>query len=242
MSSSGRALLFVVFLLHAVPAVAAAQWFGGVYLGGNYTQQSDVHIDQPSQETALTFEDVKFAARPLTSPQYYGGRIGRMFGSTSRLGVELEFIHLKVIARTANTSRVTGRLQGTPVEATTPMEEHVQRYAMTHGLNFLLANLVTQAPLGSGRRVALVGRLGGGPTLPHAESTVAGVPREQYEYAGMGLHASAGLDIRLRRRLSAMVEYKFTAARPEIRIHDGIGRTNAVSHHLAVGLAFGVPR
>ena len=25
-------------------------------------------------------------------------------------------------------------------------------------------------------------------------------------------------------------------------IHDGIGRTNAVSHHLAVGLAFGVPR
>jgi hypothetical protein len=121
------------------------------------------------------------------------------------------------------------------------MDDLVQRYSMTHGLNYLLVNGVARRMLGDGR-VALIGRLGAGPTYPHAETTIDHTPREQYELAGLGGHFSAGVDVRLRGRLSAMAEYKLTASRPEITVADGTGRVRAVSHHVAVGLAYGLTR
>jgi hypothetical protein len=70
-----------------------------------------------------------------------------------------------------------------------------------------------------------------------------GAVQEQYEYAGLAGHFAAGLDIRVRGRLSAMVDYKLTIARPEITIPlDGRGRTTSTSHQIALGLAFGQSR
>jgi hypothetical protein len=114
---------------------------------------------------------------------------------------------------------------------------------MTHGLNVLVVNVVVRRPIGAADgAVAFVGRGGVGPTLPHAESTVGGRAREQYEYAGLAADGAAGLDLRLRGPLSAVIEYKFTAARPEISIVGGTGRMTAITHQVAFGLALGMAR
>ena len=226
-------------LLTAVPA--GAQWFAAAYLGGNYTHPADVTIVQPARDTAMTIRQVEFAARPFASPQYYGWRVGRLFGETRRYGLELEFLHLKVIGKTDRSYTMAGTLDGTTVDGTRQMDTLVQRYAMTHGLNYLLINGVARRSLANGR-FALVGRLGAGPTYPHAETTIDHRPREQYEFAGIGAHLSAGLDVRLRSRLSLMAEYKLTGSRPRISTADGSGQVRALTHQAAVGLAYGLTR
>jgi opacity protein-like surface antigen len=237
----GVAGLVLVAVLALVPTAASAQWYGGVFLGGNRTQAADVEIHQPQQATSLTFEEVGFEARPFTSPQYYGFRLGRALGPDRTWGVELEFIHLKVISRTAREYRTFGEQGGEPIDTTTRMDAFVERYSMTHGLNYVLVNLMARRPL-AGDAAALSARVGAGPTYPHAESTVGGVAREQYEYAGLGLHGAAGVEVRLRGRWSANVEYKLTASRPQIDIAGGTGRMRAIDHQIAAGLAFGLTR
>lgn len=211
----------------AAPSVAAAQWYGGVYLGAHNTASADVTVRGDGYD--LTFPDVSFRAEPFTSPQYYGWRVGRFVDQARRLGVEVEFIHLKVIAERAD------------------LGPEVSRYQMTHGLNFLVVNLTSRRPFGRSAYgeapYALVTRAGAGVTLPHAETTIFGVSQEQYEYAGLGAHLAAGFDVRLAGRLSLVTEYKLTYARPTITTaHRGTGRTTTLSHHAAVGLAFGLSR
>jgi hypothetical protein len=223
----GVCLAFSVYLLILHPSPAAAQWYAGLYLGANTTRPADVTVKGDGYD--ITFPDVSFEAKSFTSPQYYGWRLGRLLDHRRRVGVELEFIHLKVIAR--------------PEE----LGPEVTRYQMTHGLNFLVLNLTNRIPLGRSSsgdaRYALIGRAGAGVTLPHAETTVFGESQEQYEYAGIGAHAAVGVDVRLKGRLSVITEYKVTYARPTITTaNNGTGRTTSLSHHVAVGLAFGLSR
>jgi hypothetical protein len=233
------AAVLVLTVLFSQPA--HAQYYSAVYLGGNRTMSTDVSINQPSHNTAVAFHDVTFSAKPFQSPQYYGVRLGRLFGPARDYGVEVEFIHLKVIANTEKTVGISGQVAGVGVGPSAPMETIVDRYSMTHGLNFLLINAVVRQPVGSGR-MAIIARAGAGPTLPHAETSVLGAERAQYEFAGMGAHFAGGLDIRLRTRISALVEYKLTVARPQISIDAGDGQMLAITHQVAVGLAFGLSR
>ena len=148
-----------------------------------------------------------------------------------------EFIDLKVISETDRTYPISGA--GAP-NSPAPMNAIVQRYAMTHGLNFVLINVVSRTPLGEGP-LTLSLRSGAGPTLPHAESTIDGEIREQDQDAGIGAQASAGLDLRVHAHVSVVMDYKFTVARPKIDVAQGTGRMTAATHQLAVGLAFGRP-
>jgi hypothetical protein len=233
------ALVFVLWFV-AVPRHAEAQWFAAGYLGANATRSATVGIDVPGEQISLEYHDVAFEARPFESPQYYGVRVGRMFGAATRFGVEVEWVHLKVYADTTRVYETTGSFGSSLILRTPEMNAIVQRYAMSHGLNFLVVNLVTRYPLG--RAVSLIARAGAGPTLPHGETTVLDQQRDRYEYAGLGVHAAAGLDVRLYGRLSLVGEYKFTYARPEIDLAAGTGRTTTASHHVAFGLAFGLTR
>jgi hypothetical protein len=234
----------LLFSLAGFPSVAHAQWYVAGYFGANHTAPADVVIDSPATGVTLTLQDVEFAARPFDSPQYYGYRIGKLFGADRRIGVEIEFIHLKVIGDTSREYVATGRAGGTTF-AGTPlrMSDAVQEFQMTHGLNFVVLNLVARRPLGGADGpLAIVARAGLGPTIPHAESRLGGVEQQQYEFGGLGAHAAAGLDLRIRHRLSAVFEYKFTFARPEIGVTGGSGRTSAATHQLGFGLAFGLSR
>ena len=69
-----------------------------------------------------------------------------------------------------------------------------------------------------------------------------GVTQEQYEYAGFGMQAAAGVDIRLAAWLSFMSEYKFTFAKPKITLAEGTGQTTTVGHQIAFGLTVALPK
>jgi hypothetical protein len=238
-----RSCLLLLSLV-CFPSIAQAQWYFAGYFGANHTTPADVAVDAPAAGVTLTFQDVVFAARPFDSPQYYGYRIGRLFGPARRVGVEIEFIHLKVISDTSRQYVATGRAGGTTFAgAPLRMSDAVQEFQMTHGLNFAVLNVVARRPVGGADGpIAIVARAGVGPTIPHAESRLGGVEQQQYEFGGIGAHAAAGLDLRLRRRLSAVLEYKFTFARPQISVTGGSGRTTAATHQVAFGLAFGLSR
>jgi hypothetical protein len=222
---------------------ADAQWRAAGYLGASHTQSANVTIDQPGQDTSLTFQNVTFLARSFTSPQYYGVRVGRFVGERHRWAIEAEWIHAKVYSDTARTVHVSGRRAGMAIEAMTPMDTYVQRYDMSHGLNFALVNLARSVPLGSAgdaARFTLSARGGAGVAVPHAETTVGGSSRERYELGGAAFQVASGLDIRLVGRLSALVDYKFGFARPKITIADGVGQTTTRIHQLAFGLTLGL--
>jgi len=243
---SSRALALLVFCLLS-PRAADAQWYVAGYLGTNHTLPATVSIDQPVLGTSLAFDDVTFDARPFESPQYYGVRVGRLFGERRRFGVEFEWLHPKVYADTSAAVHVSGRLANANVDSTVRMDTIVQRYSMSHGMNFALVNAVMRIPMSGdagsfASRVAVTGRAGAGPMVPHGESEIAGQIVEQYEAAGVGYQLAGGLDVRLAGRLSAMVDYKFGHASPEITVFSGTGQTTANLHQLAFGLAFGFTR
>jgi hypothetical protein len=242
--------LVVAFLISAFVVCARtadAQWYVAGYLGTNRTLAAPISIDQPTRNTSLTFDRVAFEARPFKSPQYYGVRVGRLFGEQRRFGVEFEWIHPKAYADTSQVVHITGRLNGVNIDTNARMDTIVQRYAMSHGMNFALINAVVRVPLdesGSGfaSRVALTARAGAGPMLPHAENTVAGESREQYEAGGVGYQVAGGVEVHLAGVLSAVADYKFGHGTPDVTIVDGTGRTTANVHQLAFGLAVGLSR
>jgi hypothetical protein len=123
----------------------------------NKTLPSSITIDRPAVGTSLVFEDVEYDAKPFNSPQYYGARLTRLFGGGSRgLGVEVEFLHIKVYARTRDIVHVSGTFAGSAIDDRLVMFSFVERYNQTHGLNFLFANLVWRQPLGGpGARTTL---------------------------------------------------------------------------------------
>jgi len=244
--SSSRALVLLISCV-LLPRSADAQWYVAGYLGTNHTLPSSVSIDQPALGTSLEFNDVAFDARPVGAPQYYGVRVGRLFGERRRFGVEFEWLHPKVYADTSAAVHVTGRHGNTTLDTTTRMDTLVQRYSMSHGMNFALINAVMRLPLSQdadsfASRVAVTGRAGAGPMVPHGESEIAGQIVEQYEVAGVGYQLAGGVDVRIAGRLSALVDYKFGHASPEITVFSGTGQTTANVHQLAFGLAFGFTR
>jgi len=228
------------FVFALVPGAADAQWIVSTFTGINRTLPSSITIDRPDVGTSLVFEDVAYDAKPFKSPQYYGARLTRLFGGGRGLGVEVEFLHIKVYARTRDVVHVSGTFAGSAIDDRVPMNTLVDRYNQTHGLNFFFANLVWRQPLGRGKRTALSVRAGAGPVMPGADIVMPGLNVQGYQFAGVGAQAAAGVDVRLLTWLSAMVEYKFTHARPELDLRaGGRGRMTANTHNLAMGFTIG---
>jgi hypothetical protein len=239
---------FLVALACAlVPASAHAQWSLSTFTGANRTLPSTITIERPDAGMALEFLDVHYDAKPLISPPYYGARVARFFGERGRFGVEVEFLHIKVYARTQDVVHVRGTVAGAAIDARLPMNTFVERYHHTHGLNFLFGNLVWRQALGGvGARTSLQVRGGVGPVRPGRDVVMPGslgVPAlnvQGYEFAGLGAQAAAGLNIRLSTSLSALVEYKFTHARPELDLTaGGRGRMTANTHNIVFGITIG---
>ena len=105
------------------------------------------------------------------------------------MGIEAEWIHAKVYAEIDHPVQARGTLRGVPIDATIPLSSIVNRLSMSHGLNFILANVSARHGFGpmdatGAHRLVGVVRAGAGPTLPHAESQIDNVYFEQYKAAG----------------------------------------------------------
>ena len=241
-----RAARVILTLVGALlwPGSARADWIFGAFLGHAQTHSSTVVLTLPSQATRLDLTGVDYRGESFRSPQYYGLRVTWSPDAHPWLGVEGEWIHAKVFAEVDRAVHMRGTLRGAPVDATVPMSSLVQRLAMSHGLNFILANLALRHGLGpvdarGARRVVAVVRGGAGPMRPHAESHVDHVAREQYENGGFGAQVAGGLELSLWRGLGALGEYKFTWASPEIAVAGGQAKVPARSHHFVFGMRYG---
>ncbi|HEU0200106.1 MAG TPA: hypothetical protein VFR86_06685 [Burkholderiaceae bacterium] len=236
-----RALAALVFPLFSLtPAFANADTDLGFSLGYTWTAPSDVHIDQPSTASAATFADVHWRSRSLQPPLYYGLRATRWFGS-ARLGAGAEFVHYKIHAEVDRMVPVRGTWNGAPVATTAPMRERVQDFNVSHGVNYVAANVLYRwrARLPPGEWTPYVG---GGPVLYmlHPETTVNDQAQNgPYQTSGLGGHGFAGIAYSLATGLRFFAEVKFDAGRAKVGLAGGgHGATNLRTLHLVAGLGY----
>jgi hypothetical protein len=234
-------VLSVTGVVLAMPLPARADWMLSAYLGGSRNHPGTARLDQPDLRTSLELVDLHYRSESNQPRRYYGYRITWIPDSRRWMAIEAEHVHCKVFAETADIGRVRGTLQGRSFDATQRVSVIVDELSMSHGLNFIFGNFVMRrefGPLhGAGRRAAAAVRMGAGPTVPHAESTVGGVSRAQYEYGGIGGQVAGGIEVAIWRGVHALAEYKFTATSARISIDHGEAVIPARTHHFVAGMA-----
>ena len=201
-------------------------WVVAAFIGGAHTFSSDLTISQPALGNNLNFERVRFNSRSFDSPLYYGFRGGYFIRRMPFLGIEAEFIHLKVFSDPQQQVRVTGQHRSVAIDRELPLGEIVEQYSVSHGVNLLLFNIAGRRRID---RLILTARAGLGPTLPHTESRIEGQGQEQYEVGSFGWQAAGGVEFKLWRGLYVLGEYKFTeheAARQGVFRNCGISNSN----------------
>ena len=229
-----------ILLFVAIAVPCCAEWHVAAYLGVAHTQNADIRITQPEFGTNLRFRDVSFRGESLQSPQYYGLRTGNFF--TDHLGLEAEFIHLKVFANLNRAVPTSGTISGVPVSGAFPMSTFVQRFSVSHGMNLLLANVIgrkqfLRSPQERLGRLIINARAGVGGTIPHAETEVAGLSHEHYQWGRVAFQLAGGGELRLWRKLYGMAEYKYTHTDQRFRVRAGHADALLRSHHGVFGLA-----
>jgi hypothetical protein len=179
------------------------------------------------------FPDVTFASRSFSSPIYYGYRFGRVISRRRGVFVEGELIHAKVYAEPDGVTG-SGVLNGTVAHGV-PFSSVIQRLAISHGLNFLLANAGLRHRLSS--RASLTARAGAGPLIPHPEIEAGGILHEGYQLSGVGVQGAAGVEVRLWNHVAALAEYKWTRAHPRVSFGTLHAELPTVSQHVAIGVS-----
>jgi lipid A oxidase len=231
-------IALVAFVSHATAEVELS-----IFTGVALTQDSDVDLHQRGG-TDLTFHDVSFEGRDFDTPPYYGIR-GLWFPSqTSHWGFGAEFFHMKMYAETDDTAHVTGRRNGVAVDDNERMDNTIQQFSLSHGLNYALGDIVYRWMPGQ-RGEDFLGHLtpyagiGLGVAIPHVETEVDGNFHEEYQVHGPGVQALAGLNVMLSRHWGLMFEYKFTYANLDsLDIPGGSIEVTPLNHHLATGITF----
>jgi hypothetical protein len=189
-----------------------------MYVGGGATSSNALKITSPSG-SAVTIDDVDYEGRSWSSPPYYGYRIG-WTPEGHHLGVEGEFTHAKAIARALPVGDLTA-------------------FQLSHGLNFVLGNVVYRTSPSCGGRCTLVARGGAGITYPHVEATFRGVTTYQYEYAGFGAQGGVGVELKLIPHLFVVGDARLTHARVRVDLAGGETLTGPfTTRHVDIGVAW----
>ena len=150
-------------------------------------------------------------------------------------GVEVEFIHAKAIADPRQIVSITG--PGGAQPGVGPLGTVLPRFELSHGLNFVLANAVFRwAPQHAGARVALVARVGGGPTVPHAEITTLHDSEDGYQPGSAAFAAALGGEFRLSAHVAALVDVAVTHTHQHVEVGPGVVDGRLTTRHVIVGL------
>jgi hypothetical protein len=218
-----------------------AEWILAVYIGTAHTLSAPLLVMQPATGTALTLSDVDYDGRSFTPPLYYGYRLS-VFPRAATFGVEAEFIHLKTYARTQRETNIVGVQNHRTVDRRGHVNDVVERLSISHGLNLILVNAAVRRTFagqpGGAPSLQLTARIGAGPTVSHPESIVNGESHDGYELGAAALHAAAGIEHRISRRVAVMAEYKFTRSSQRISIARGTAESAFASHHVVAGVAW----
>ncbi len=231
----------LLFLLAGLASPAAAEVKISIFTGVALSQDSDLRLQQ-SGGTDLTFHDVSFEGRDFEEPPYYGARALWFPSEDSHWGFGAEFFHMKMYAETDATVRVTGRRNGAGVHGNERIDNTIEAFSLSHGLNYALADIVFRWKPGQ-RGENFLGHLepyvgvGLGAVIPHVESSVGGRVHEGYQLHGPGVQGLAGVNISLTSHVALMFEYKFTHAHlGSLEIPGGSIEVTPLNHHLVTGL------
>jgi hypothetical protein len=206
------------------------------YLGGSQTRPSDLHISQPALGNDATFHDTSWPGYPFRFEPYYGIRLTYEPPRHPWTRIALDFTHYKIYGRTEESVLQTGTWHGSPINVAAPMNQRVQSFEITHGLNMLGVTVLQQV---SGVRQGVY--LGIGPVIyvPHSENRVDGlVGGDRFNFGGFGFQALAGVRGCLgTHRLFA--EVKYNEGNPNVTIAQGEARTQLQTVQELAGLEFG---
>jgi opacity protein-like surface antigen len=219
--SAGVSLLALGFSL-CMGSGARAEGYFAFFSGTSGTKNSDVHVTQPSSNTDAVFHDVSWEARPYRSPIYYGIKIGGFSKNQPHWGAELDATHYKVYARTQESVPVSGTWNGSPIGGDQVMNNFVQHFAISHGVNTIAFNLLYRwmiHPSDSYPHGRIQPYLGGGPAyyILHEENTINNAHvHEKYKPSEVGWQAVAGVRYGVSRKFSLLLEEKYSSAEAKV--------------------------
>ncbi|MDD5037094.1 MAG: hypothetical protein PHE55_20395 [Methylococcaceae bacterium] len=233
--------LIVMGLFTATPA--KAELTVSLFSGKSITDDGDLTLKQDG--TNLHFKDVRWNDRSFEDPIYYGARIGYWFDAMPNWGVSVDFTHAKTYLYEGDAVRVSGVRGGAAVNGVEPINNSVQHFAMSHGLNMITFNgLHRWFPAGK-RDQTLLGRmqlytgLGMGFSVPHVEADVGGVNTDRFDWGtGAVVNGMMGVNYDLYGFLSGFLEYKLSYNDVQADLKGG-GSISAesVTHQIVFGLS-----
>lgn len=223
---------------------ALAETTASFYLGTSHTASSDVHISQPGTSSDATFHDVNWNSDSFSNPYYYGLRVSHFFEQHNAWGIGFDYTHDKVFARTDHVVQVTGTWNGTPVNQAARMDQRVQSFNISHGVNILALNIYRRWKSSTSDSFfceRCSPYIGVGPTwyVLHPENTVNGLHNnERYMSGGFGYQLLAGLQYGLTPTLGMFIEAKYNSGRIKVEIAgSGSGETTLNTTQLLAGLS-----
>ncbi len=239
-SQASLILLPLGLCLFSVQGNAAAENIVSLYTGTSFSRDSDLRLTRPGTE--LRIRDVQWDPHPFSQgAPYYGLRLTHFFEQQPNWGVALDFTHYKMYAQTERRVTVDGTWRGAAVGGEAPMNQYVQHFEISHGVNVLSINGIYRwldSSFAGGRLQPYVGA-GLAHYWPHSENTVDNAPHETgYQSSGFGYQLLGGVRYRLTERVNAFVEAKFNSGTAKVDIAGGRAETPLRTFHAVVGLGY----
>src|SRR5262245_12211783 len=120
-AASLMAAVASIVIMFATDAHGAGdEWTAAVFVGAAHTQNSSITLIRLPDSTDVKVSPVVYRSASFEAPIYYGYRIG-CFPGSRWIGIEGEFIHLKVIADTSRQALFTGIFKGEAVADPKPV-------------------------------------------------------------------------------------------------------------------------
>lgn len=238
--------LISCILLSSFVFTASAQKKGklisGIYLQWGYNTEwytrSNIHFKMPGSD--FTIHNVRAQNRPdldavykkpkdISIPQY-NYRIGFYLNKKHSRAVELNFDHAKYIVTDWQTVRVSGNIDGTPVNGDSTLNPNTfLHFEHTDGANWLHFNYVQQQTLLLKRNktplLTFVWKAGAGINIPRTDFTWRGDRfNNDFHVAGYNISAEAGA------RLYPLKKFfiEFTGKTGYVKYLNALSNSNAV--------------
>lgn len=181
-----KPFLLAFILIIAPSASFANEWYFSWGYQRDFWAPGDIHISQPDLGNDFTIHHVKAVDYPqwgeaissdFTVPQF-NLRYGRFLNSEHDLAIEFSVDHSKYSSTLNQTARVSGTINGLPVDRDEVLTPSFFNYRLHNGANHIMVNLVKRYPLigpiNQALSLSLFVKGGLGIMLPHAESTIMG--------------------------------------------------------------------
>lgn len=237
--------VFLALLLSMAAGPVLGESLISVTTGSAWTHSSDVRYIEPGG-TDLRFHEVEWDTKPFELPPYYGIRFTHWPDRYPNWGAAFDFTHAKMIADRDRIVAVSGNRHGNAISDAALLSETFDELEFSDGHNLVTLNLMHRWRLSPS-----IGQLtlddtqlfvggGAGVAIPHVEVGTADSLTREFQIAGPALQLAAGANLRLTDRWRLIAEYRLTYADIDAELSSG-GRltTDALTHHLNIGIGFG---